>query len=406
MEKCIVCNKKSLTRVIELGLHPPADSFVVDCGKENAQKFYQLSCMLCESCGHLQNEVVVPNNERYVDTDYSYTSSNSKISMNHWSEYFATVSKKIKLQNDDIVIEFGSNDGYLLELFSNKAKTVGIEPSPYLCDISRQRGLDVINGYLGKETINDFIEENGLAKLIYGNNVYNHINELNESTFAIRSGLRKDGYFVFESPYCLDIIDKYYFDTIYHEHLSYFSIRSVDCLLKKNSLYIVSIERNTYHGGSVRVYSSPDSSKYNKDLVNDYIQNEIKSGLFDLSTYDKYMSKITKDRYFSVGKILEMKKKGMSIAAVGAAARSNTLLNYYKLDSTIIDFITDSSEHKIGKLTPGTCIPILDDNALIERDPDVAIILSWNIGKFLLEKIKNINPNMKIITIGGKELLW
>jgi len=127
--------------------------------------------------------------------------------------------------------------------------------------------------------------------------------------------------------------------------------------------------------------------------------------LFKLVTYEKYMQKIAKDKYSTVRKLFKMKENGLKIAAVGAAARSNTLLNYYKLDSSIIDFITDSSEHKIGKYTPGSSIPILDDDALKELKPDIAIILSWNIGKFLIEKIQKINPNMKVISLGDKELL-
>jgi len=405
MDKCIVCFDNKLTTVISLGLHPPADSFLKDCGNKLPIKSYQLNCEICASCGHLQNQVLVPDSERYEDIDYSYTSSNSKISMNHWTEFFSTVSAKIELVDKDCVLEFGSNDGYLTELFNKKYTAIGLEPSPYLAKLSKKRGIEVINGYLNNKTISEAVERNGKYQLIFGNNVFNHISELNDSTIAIKSGLKSDGFFVFESPYCLDVIQNYYFDTIYHEHLSYFSIKSVDTLFKRNGLYIVDIERNSYHGGCIRVYSTPDISKYNSKLVNEFIQNETTLGLFKLETYEKYMQKIAKDKYSTVRKLLKMKENGLKIAAVGAAARSNTLLNYYKLDSSIIDFITDSSEHKIGKYTPGSSIPILDDDALKELKPDIAIILSWNIGKFLIEKIQKINPNMKVISLGDKELL-
>jgi SAM-dependent methyltransferase len=405
MNKCIICNKNDLKNVINLGLHPPADSFLVDCGAEKAQKLYQLNCQLCVSCGHLQNQVMVPNNERYEDIDYSYTSSNSNISMNHWKEFYETVSLKTYLGENDSIVEFGSNDGYLTNLFDNKYNAIGIEPSKYLYNLSSQKGLKIINGYLSIETINRAVSLNGKYKLIYGNNVFNHISNLNQSTAAIKSGLRDDGYFVFESPYCIDVIGNHYFDTIYHEHLSYFSIKSIDYLFRSNGLYITDIERNSYHGGSIRVYSSPDKKKYETGLVEKYIADENELGIFDLATYKKFMNKIETDKFSTMQSILKMKEDGLSIAAVGAAARSNTLLNYYKLDSSIIDFITDSSEHKIGKFTPGSCIPILDDTALIQRNPDVAIILSWNIGKYLFEKIQSINPNMKVIAIGETELL-
>jgi hypothetical protein len=139
--------------------------------------------------------------------------------------------------------------------------------------------------------------------------------------------------------------------------------------------------------------------------VESFIQNEEELGMFSPSNYKTFMEKIAKDKFSTMQSILKMKENGLSIAAVGAAARSNTLLNYYKLDSSVIDFITDSSEHKIGKYTPGSCIPILDDNALNDKNPDVAIILSWNIGKKKKKKIQSINPKMKVITIGETELL-
>jgi SAM-dependent methyltransferase len=405
MDKCIVCFNTKLTTVISLGLHPPADSFLKDRGIHIPQKSYQLNCELCQSCGHLQNQVVVPSSERYEEIDYSYTSSNSKISMNHWLEFYNTVSSKVNLVEKDCVLEFGSNDGFLTELFNKKHIAIGVEPSTYLAELSRKRDIEIINGYLNKETISEAVEKNGKYQLIFGNNVFNHISELNDSTSAIKSGLRKDGFFVFESPYCLDVIQNHYFDTIYHEHLSYFSVKSVDTLFKRNDLYIVDIERNSYHGGCIRVYSSPDKSKYNSSLVNEFIKNETSLGLFELETYKKYMQKITKDKFSTVRKLFEMKEEGLKIAGVGAAARSNTLLNYYKLDSSIIDFVTDSSEHKIGKYTPGSSIPILDDDALKEYKIDIAIILSWNIGKFLIDKIQKINPDMKVISLGNKELL-
>jgi SAM-dependent methyltransferase len=405
MDKCIVCDSNKLKRVIDLGLHPTADSFLNNFKEASSQKSYELKCELCLSCGHLQNQVVVPSSERYEDIDYSYTSSNSEISMNHWSEFYKTVSYKVNLNDQDNVLEFGSNDGYLTDLFNKKYSAIGIEPSEYLAKLSLKKGIEVINGYLSKESITKAVKKNGKYTLIYGNNVFNHISELNKSTSAIVSGLKIDGYFVFESPYCLDVIKNYYFDTIYHEHLSYFSIKSVDTLFKRHGLYICDIERNGYHGGSIRVYSSNNKVKYNPEIVNEYIQNEIEFGLFDIITYKKFMEKISKDKESTLHKIIKMKDQGLSIVAIGAAARSNTLLNYYKLDNTSIDFITDSSEHKIGKFTPGSSIPIFDDKALKTLNPDVAIILSWNIGKFLIKKIQDINPKMNVITIGDKELL-
>ncbi len=404
MNSCIVCKSDKLESVINLGLHTPADTFL-KFEDSLSQKFHNLSCELCLSCGHFQNQYLVSSKERYEDTDYSYTSSNSNISKNHWIDYFESVIKKANIQSNDSIIEFGSNDGFLTSQFHKSFKIIGIEPSKYLADLSSKEGLNIINEYLSLKSINKAVQKNGKCKLIYGNNVFNHIHEINEATKAIKFGLLDDGYFVFESPYLLDIIQKYFFDTIYHEHISYFSIKAIDYLLSSNGLFITDIERNDYHGGCIRVFSSPNKANYNTSLVESFISTEIESGLFDLNTYKNFMNKIENDKFNTVNSLIEMKKKGLNIVAIGAAARSNTLLNYYKLDSSVINFITDSSPHKIGKYTPGSCIPILSDDALNDKNLDVAIILSWNIGKYLVKKINQINPNLKVISLGDKELL-
>lgn len=404
MNSCIICRSYELETVINLGLHTPADTFL-KLEDSLSQKFHNLSCELCLSCGHFQNQYLVSSKERYEDTDYSYTSSNSNISKNHWIDYYESVIKKTNIQSNESIIEFGSNDGFLTSQFDKSFNIIGIEPSKYLADLSSKEGLNIINDYLSFKAINKAVQKNGKCKLIYGNNVFNHIHEINEATKAIKSGLRDDGYFVFESPYLLDIIQKYFFDTIYHEHISYFSIKAIDYLLKSNGLYIIDIERNDYHGGCIRVFSSPNKDNYNTNLVESFINTEIESGLFDLNTYKNFMNKIENDKFNTVNSLIGMKKKGLTIVAIGAAARSNTLLNYYKIDSSIINFITDSSPHKIGKYTPGSCIPILSDDALSDKNLDVAIILSWNIGKYLVKKINQINPNLKVISLGDKELL-
>jgi len=396
---CIVCDNKDLYKIIDLGLHPPSDSFLWDCGDQEAIKLYKLQCFVCPTCGHIQNRVLVSQNERYEEVDYSYTSANSKISKDHWDEYFKSINSYLNLSPSDVVIEFGSNDGYLLEQFNKRYLSIGIEPSPYLFQISSKKGLKIFNSYINQKTLNTIKSKYGNAKLIYGNNVFNHIHDLNAVTSAIRSVLDEDGYFVFESPYAFDVIKNMYFDTIYHEHISYFSVKSVDYLLRANKLYITEIIKNDYHGGCIRVFSSTDSSKYNKDLVNQFISNEEKFGLFNPKKYIKFMRTINVSKYKFMMSLFKMKSEGLKIAAVGAAARSNTLLNFYKIDNSLIDFITDNSEHKIGKKTPCSCIPILGDDALHDRNPDVAIILSWNIGKFLKAKIKEVNPKIKIQSI-------
>lgn len=405
MTKCIVCGNTSPKRVIEMGFHPLADTFLKKEQLLFPQKMYPLNCLLCKNCGHFQNEYLVSGEERYIVSNYSYTSSNSKSAREHWDEFADTISTFTDLKPSDHIIEFGSNDGYLLSQFQKKrAKVTGIDPSPIMTREAKKIGVNAIQGFVNTNTINKATKKNGKAKVICGNNVLNHIENLKEAMLAIKSGLKSNGYFIVEVPSLRDTIEKYLFDMIFHEHISTFSVKSIDYLLKKYGLYITRVENIPYHGGSLRVYATPEASNYNKQVLKS-IAGEEKSKLFDIGTYKKFMAKIIKDKNDVLAKVYSLKKNGKKIAAVGAGARSNTLLNFYRLDSTVIDFVTDASKHKIGKFTPGSNIEIKDDSALTNENIDVALITAWNIGKYLIQKIKKINDTIEFIVPGEKKLL-
>lgn len=406
MHKCIVCNATHIKRVIELGFHPPADTFLKKEQLLYPQKIYPLNCLLCRRCGHLQNEYFVPGKERYIKSNYSYTSSNSKSARQHWDEFYITISDYTNLAPLDHVLEFGSNDGYLLKQFQKKgAKVTGIDPSPIMTSEARKIGVNAIAGFINMETMSMAVKKNGKAKVICGNNVLNHIENLDEAIVTIKSGLKNNGHLIVEVPSLKVTIEKYLFDMIFHEHVSTFSIKSIDYLFKKHNLYITRVENIVYHGGSLRIFASPNCNNYNKKDVIKHIAAEERSKLFAISTYKKFMRKIIKDKNDCLAKVYSLKKRGKKIAAVGAGARSNTLLNFYRLDDTVLDFVTDASKHKQGKFTPESNIEIKDDNALQTENIDVALITAWNIGKYLIEKIKAINPKIQFIVPGEKELL-
>lgn len=406
MSKCIVCGNKDTKRVIEMGFHPLADTFLKKEQLLHPQRLYPLNCLLCQKCGHFQNEVFVPGEERYVESNYSYTSSNSPSAMSHWDEFCETVGKFVNLEQGDAVIEFGSNDGYLIGQFQKKgARIAGIDPSPIMAKIANKNGIFTVNDFLGQRAMKTAVKKVGKAKLICGNNVFNHIEKINDAVSTIKSGLVRNGYLVVEVPSLRDTIDKYLFDMIFHEHISIFSIKSIDYLLRKHGLYIVKVENIPYHGGSHRVYASADLKKHNKELVNKIISQEEKAKLFTFDTYKKFMAKIIRDKNDCLAKVYALKKKGKKIAAVGAGARSNTLLNFYRLDPTVLEFVTDASSHKQGKFTPESNIEIKDDSALKSENIDVALITAWNIGKYLTEKIRKVNPKIQFIVPGEKELM-
>lgn len=340
----------------------------------------------------------MPAESRYVENDYSYTSSNSKISRDHWIEYFNTVSNYVKLTSFDHVVEFGSNDGFLLKQFSNNGMNVtGIDPSPNIVELALQNDVYTIQDFLSENSVNIALERNGSAKLIVGNNVFNHIYNLEQAIDCIKRLLKDDGYFVFEVPYLKDLIENFYWDMIYHEHISYFSVKSLSYLFKKHGLYINNIEYNSYHGGSIRVYVNKQKSKYNPEIILKYISEEEEAKIFNIETYKHFMNVINHNKFTVLEKIYKFKAHGKKIAAIGAATKGNTLLNFYRLDRSTIDFITDTSEYKIGKYTPGSHIPIVSDNELYTQNIDIALIIPWNIGDFLIEKISKINNKIDFI---------
>ena len=406
MTECIICQNKKLKRVIEMGFHPLADTFLKREQLLKPQRLYPLNCLLCAQCGHFQNEVFVSGKERYIESNYSYTSSNSPSAMAHWNEFCQTVSEFIDLKRDDAVIEFGSNDGYLIGQFQKKgARIAGIDPSPIMAKVANKNGIFTVNDFLNREAMHKAVKRIGKVKLICGNNVFNHIEKINDAVSTIKSGLAKDGYLVVEVPSLRDTIEKYLFDMIFHEHISIFSVKSIDYLLRKHGLYIVKVENIPYHGGSHRVYASADQKKYNKALVNKMISQEKKDKLFMIETYKKFMAKIINDKNECLSKVYSLKKRGKKIAAIGGGARSNTLLNFYRLDPTVLEFVTDASPHKQGKFTPESNIEIKDDRALKIENIDIGLITAWNIGKYLVDKIKKLNPKMEFIVPGEKELM-
>lgn len=406
MTSCIICGNKNTKRVIEMGFHPLADTFLKKEQILKPQKLYPLNCLLCQRCGHFQNEVFVSGEERYIESNYSYTSSNSPSAMAHWNEFSETVGKFVNLELGNTVIEFGSNDGYLIGQFQKKgARIAGIDPSPIMAKVANKNGIFTVSDFLGRRAMQAAVKRVGKAKLICGNNVFNHIEKINDAVSTIKSGLAKDGYLVVEVPSLRDTVQKYSFDMIFHEHVSTFSIKSIDYLFRKHDLYIVKAEDIPYHGGSHRVYASADPKKYNKELVKKIVAREEKAKLFAVDTYKKFMEKIIRDKNACLARLFSLKQKGKKIAAVGAGARSNTLLNFYRLDPTVLEFVTDASKHKQGKFTPESNIGIKDDNALRKENIDVALITAWNIGKYLTDKVRQINPKIQFIIPGEKELM-
>ena len=398
--KCLVCESEKLDEIINLGSHPFADTFVPESKKSESDAIYPLVCDLCNSCGHVQTKYETNPLARYSQIEYSYTSSNSAFSRDHWEKYAEDISIELNIKKDSFVVEIGSNDGYLSEQFLKKGnKVLGVDPSPYMADLAKQRNVPTIVGLFGTKHVQEILDKYGKADLIVANNVFNHADNPLDFTKAAANVLKENGSFVFEQPYWMDTLKSGKFDQIYHEHVNYFTVKSVAMLLEKSGMRIKSAKIVNYHGGSLCIIAQKKEFLKEHSLeANEMIKQEQEYGAFDVRKYNEFMNNLNMQRSKFLQRVHKIKQEGVPIIAVGAAAKGNTFLNFYKLDGTLIDYVTDASPHKKGKYTPATRIPIVGDEIFSKFDKVYALILSWNIANQLKEKLAPLNKNIQFIS--------
>jgi|SRR3989344_115890 len=399
--KCLICGSINLNEIINLGMHPFADTFVPKDRISEADKAYPLICDLCQECGQIQLRCETNPMDRYCQVDYSYTSSNSNFSRTHWINFAREVSDKIGLKKDSFIVEVGSNDGFLTEQFaSNGNRVLGVDPSDYMARLAKNRNVDTVVGLFDSKIADEILKKHGKADIIIANNVFNHSNSPLDFAKAVKKLLSDDGTFVYELPYWYIGFKTGKFDQIYHEHVSYFTARSSKKILEIAGMGIRDLDVVDYHGGSLRVYAKHEDRVESAECsqLEETINKEFSEGLFDLNGYKRFMEDIIKQRNNFLQKVYEIRRRNIPIVAVGAAAKGNTFLNFYNLTNTILDYVTDSSPHKQGKYTPLSRIPIVGDEIFAKYNGEVcALILSWNIANQIKDGLAKINPNIKFI---------
>ena len=398
-ENCLICNSKNLIKILDLGSHPFADTFINKDEQHNVLPVYNLSCVICDSCKHVQTECITDSTERYNLFDYSYTSSNSNTSRNHWDSFCKSTISMLSLNKDCKICEIGSNDGYLLSQFKTQLGSyiLGIDASRSMCDIANKNGITTEWCVFNKKQAVDIVSNYDKYDVVVANNVYNHSDDPVSFTEGVGELLKEGGHFVFEVPYWKNSVDSGKIDQVYHEHVSYFTVTSLIKLLENCNFEIIKAEVVDYHGGSLRVFSRRAKHKDNLshcDLQN-YLDKE--KHLFLKHTYDELNKKIVQRKIDFVSDILEYKKNGYNIVAVGAAAKGTTLLNFLNLSNSIIDHVTDISELKQGKRTPLSNINICGDEIIASYDKVCALILSWNLSEPIKQKMRKINSKIKYI---------
>ncbi|MDC0456639.1 methyltransferase domain-containing protein [Alphaproteobacteria bacterium] len=395
---CLICKNVS-KEVFDLGMHPYADTFIPKDMLGLSEPCIPLKLGLCENCGQIQTLYESNSEERYNLYDYSYTSSNSNYSKNYWDEYAEFIKTNFKNKNLKI-LEIGCNDGYLIKnLLNYNYEVYGIDASEKMVSICKHDGLNVEHGIFGSGH-NMCESKAGYFDVVIANNVLNHSNEPLEFVKSISRILNSDGTFIFEQPYWGNTVRSLKLDQVYHEHVSYITAYSALKLVEAANLFLDDAFLTEYHGGSLRSISKISSAEVSDNALK-LIEDEKNDGLFTTNFYETLEVKLKNHRndFLKTFYNLKLNNPNAIFVGVGAAAKANTFLNYYKLDNTLLDFVTDISDHKIGKYTPQTRIEIIHDNELAGFNEVFAIILSWNLPKSLIVNLKKINQNIKVIEL-------
>lgn len=392
--QCLI-TKAPVEKILDFGQHAYADTFIRPDQLHLSEPVFPLQVYLNSDSGCIQLGYVSRAQDRYNLYSYSYTSSNSQTARNHWDEYAQTIKSR---GHTGLVVEIGSNDGYLVGQFD---RGVAVDSSAEMCELSRARGVETVQALFDNLVADAIKNTHGSASVIIANNVFNHANDPVTFARSVASLLSDSGEFVFEVPYWLSMIESGRFtDMVYHEHPTYFTIKMAWNLLKSAGLEITDFDVVDYHGGSLRVFARLDTGADMPVKIQDAIVKETVMGLFDPAFYQNLQLKFeqAKIKWLSDFYSLLDQDPTAVVIGVGAAAKANTWLKWHGLDSTVIRCITDASQHKQGKYTPLTRIPILADEEFAHHERPYALILSWNIGEGLRRAILNINPNTRFIS--------
>ena len=392
---CYICSNNNLSKFLDLGMHPPPLNFVSKDDLLTKQETFPLQVYFCNDCGLVQlGDAVDPN---VMFKNYLYTSGVSTAFKNHLSNFAETLIDKFSPNKNDLVIDIASNDGTLLNFFQNFGlRVLGIEPSN-IADIANENGIQTVKEFFNESIAKNILKNHGQAKIITITNAFAHIKDLDSIMNGIKLLLNENGVFVSESQYLGDIIEKLEYDTIYHEHLRYYSLRSLVKLFDIHGMEVFDCERISSHGGSIRVYASFKGKFSKTENIKQVLDTEDKLKLLSFTTYEEFANRVYENRKKLNDLLKDIKLSEKTIVGISAPARSSTVLNFCEIDSTVLDYVAEKSSLKIGKFTPGSHIEVVNDEKLIEKQPDFALLLSWHLSDSIISKIKNDGYKGKII---------
>jgi hypothetical protein len=385
---CHICKNANLHSILFLGYLPPVNTMHPIGARPAEQSGYPAELLQCSKCKLVQIGLVV-DPKILFPPEYPYTSSTTKILKENFAEMYRECRSLMNLNSNDLVVDIGSNDGNLLSNFKDGHKVVGVTPEE-IGKIAISRGIPTIISYFGKEVVKSILAEHGPAKVITATNVFAHIDGVNEIVKCILELLDQEGVFITECHYLGSLVETLQYDTIYHEHLMYYSLHSLRYLLEQHGLEIFHAKQIPTHGGSIRAYVSRKGNFQVKPTVAEILNKEKEIDLEGKGLVD-FKNRMVVSKLELHSMLLDIKKQKKKVYGIGAPSRASTLINYVGIDDGIIDCVLEiKGSHKVGKYIPGTLIPVLDETKLYEDQPEYALLLSWHIADELAPKIAQL----------------
>lgn len=383
-----MCGGQHLYPFLDLGHTPLADQFKTLGQLDEMEISYPLKVLMCDDCGLAQLSHTVSSEVLYQN-DYPYESSTTKTGKLHWDGLANRVASRFQLSKKDLVVDIGSNVGVLLQSFLDRGTRVcGIDPAPNIVEIANNSGIPTVCNFFGMDAVIKVVDNHGRASAVTGTNVFAHVHDLNAMVYATKHLLTDSGVLVIEVPYFRHLIDRIEYDTIYHEHVSYISVKPLVKFFAIHGMEVFDIEEMSIHGGTIRVFISRQGQYEVAAIVQEMLLAEEAMQLHSHATLDSFANSVKQNRDALCAMIAKIQESGKSIVAVSAPAKGMTLLNYCGLGRQHLDFVTEKARLKIGKFTPGGHIPVVEDSKLLEKRPDYALLLAWN---FADEIIANLH---------------
>jgi SAM-dependent methyltransferase len=390
--KCRHCDSELKLPLVDLGSAPPSNAYLTEQMLHAPEKWFPLRVLVCEHCWLVQTEDFAQANELF-DAEYAYFSGFSSSWLAHSERYVTDMMARFNLTADSHVVEVAANDGYLLQYV--KARNIpctGVEPTASTAAAARDKGIPIVEDFFGVHLAKELAAQGKQADLTAANNVLAHVPDINDFVAGFAVLLKPLGVATFEFPHLLKLIAENQFDTIYHEHFSYLSLTAVTRIFSANGLTVFDVEEHTTHGGSLRVFAQRgDTGEHARsERVDELLEREARKGMLNAANYADFQARTDRVKNDFLEFLLEAKRRGKTVAAYGAAAKGNTLMNYAGIRPDLLPFVVDRNPAKQGKCMPGSRIPIVAESRLKDAKPDYVVILPWNLKAEVMQQLEYV----------------